>query len=113
MAHKKGLGSSKNGRDSESKRLGVKIFSGQEVRADTAATFAYSGSDAGKPDTVRYAYGNGHVILVTTHPEARAGSTVDWTYWDNYAVNSNTPVNNPDNPWQLVNAVFDNWLTLP
>jgi large subunit ribosomal protein L27 len=33
MAHKKGLGSSKNGRDSESKRLGVKIFAGQQVRA--------------------------------------------------------------------------------
>ncbi len=32
MAHKKGLGSSKNGRDSESKRLGVKIFAGQEVK---------------------------------------------------------------------------------
>ena len=33
MAHKKGLGSSRNGRDSESKRLGVKIFSGQQVKA--------------------------------------------------------------------------------
>jgi large subunit ribosomal protein L27 len=33
MAHKKGLGSSRNGRDSQSKRLGVKIFSGQEVTA--------------------------------------------------------------------------------
>jgi large subunit ribosomal protein L27 len=33
MAHKKGLGSSKNGRDSQSKRLGVKIFDGQEIRA--------------------------------------------------------------------------------
>lgn len=33
MAHKKGLGSSKNGRDSESKRLGVKRFDGQFVRA--------------------------------------------------------------------------------
>jgi large subunit ribosomal protein L27 len=33
MAHKKGLGSSKNGRDSQSKRLGVKIFAGQEVKA--------------------------------------------------------------------------------
>jgi large subunit ribosomal protein L27 len=32
MAHKKGLGSSRNGRDSESKRLGVKIFAGQQVR---------------------------------------------------------------------------------
>jgi large subunit ribosomal protein L27 len=33
MAHKKGLGSSRNGRDSESKRLGVKIFDGQDVKA--------------------------------------------------------------------------------
>ena len=31
MAHKKGLGSSKNGRDSHSKRLGVKRFGGQLV----------------------------------------------------------------------------------
>jgi large subunit ribosomal protein L27 len=33
MAHKKGLGSSRNGRDSQAKRLGVKVFSGQDVRA--------------------------------------------------------------------------------
>ena len=33
MAHKKGLGSSRNGRDSESKRLGVKKFDGQDVKA--------------------------------------------------------------------------------
>ena len=33
MAHKKGLGSSRNGRDSESKRLGVKVFAGQPVKA--------------------------------------------------------------------------------
>ena len=33
MAHKKGLGSSRNGRDSESQRLGVKIFAGQDVTA--------------------------------------------------------------------------------
>jgi large subunit ribosomal protein L27 len=31
MAHKKGLGSSRNGRDSNAKRLGVKVFSGQAV----------------------------------------------------------------------------------
>jgi large subunit ribosomal protein L27 len=35
MAHKKGLGSTKNGRDSRSKRLGVKRFAGQEVSAGT------------------------------------------------------------------------------
>ena len=33
MAHKKGAGSSKNGRESHSKRLGVKIFGGQKVVA--------------------------------------------------------------------------------
>ncbi len=33
MAHKKGLGSSRNGRDSNPKMLGVKIFDGQEVKA--------------------------------------------------------------------------------
>ena len=33
MAHKKGLGSSRNGRNSNAKRLGVKIFDGQTVTA--------------------------------------------------------------------------------
>ena len=33
MAHKKGMGSSRNGRDSEAKRLGVKLFDGQQVKA--------------------------------------------------------------------------------
>jgi large subunit ribosomal protein L27 len=35
MAHKKGLGSTKNGRDSRAQRLGVKRFAGQEVHAGT------------------------------------------------------------------------------
>ncbi len=33
MAHKKGMGSTKNGRDSESKRLGIKAFGGETVSA--------------------------------------------------------------------------------
>ena len=33
MAHKKGVGSSKNGRESHSKRLGVKIWGGQKINA--------------------------------------------------------------------------------
>jgi large subunit ribosomal protein L27 len=33
MAHKKGVGSTRNGRDSESKRLGVKMYGGQTVKA--------------------------------------------------------------------------------
>ncbi len=35
MAHKKGLGSTKNGRDSKAKRLGVKRFAGEKVNAGT------------------------------------------------------------------------------
>jgi len=35
MAHKKGLGSSRNGRDSHGQRLGVKAFSGEKVNAGT------------------------------------------------------------------------------
>ena len=35
MAHKKGVGSSRNGRDSQSKRLGVKRFAGQLVNGGT------------------------------------------------------------------------------
>ena len=33
MAHKKGAGSSRNGRDSQSKRLGIKLFGGEQARA--------------------------------------------------------------------------------
>ena len=33
MAHKKGAGSSRNGRESESKRLGVKVYGGQDAKA--------------------------------------------------------------------------------
>ncbi|MGH7426332.1 MAG: 50S ribosomal protein L27 [Candidatus Methylomirabilales bacterium] len=35
MAHKKGAAASRNGRDSKSKRLGVKVFGGQQVHAGT------------------------------------------------------------------------------
>ena len=35
MAHKKGQGSSRNGRDSQGQRRGVKVFAGQEVKAGT------------------------------------------------------------------------------
>lgn len=53
MAHKKGVGSSRNGRDSESKRLGVKRFGGQFVRAGNIlvrqrGTKFHPGSNVGK-----------------------------------------------------------------
>jgi large subunit ribosomal protein L27 len=52
VAHKKGLGSSKNGRDSNAKRLGVKVFDGQGVTAGAIivrqrGTRFYPGAGAG------------------------------------------------------------------
>ncbi len=52
MAHKKGVGSSKNGRESESKRLGVKIFGGQFAKAGNIlvrqrGTSHYPGANVG------------------------------------------------------------------
>ena len=59
MAHKKGLGSSRNGRDSNPKMLGVKIFSGQEVKAgmilvrQRGTRFrAGAGTGIGRDDTI-------------------------------------------------------------
>src|SRR5438046_10434592 len=59
MAHKKGLGSSRNGRDSNPKMLGVKIFSGQEVKSgmilvrQRGTKFrAGAGTGIGRDDTI-------------------------------------------------------------
>ncbi|MBM3739239.1 MAG: 50S ribosomal protein L27 [Acidobacteria bacterium] len=59
MAHKKGLGSSKNGRDSHSQRLGVKAFAGQTVTGGSIlvrqrGTRFYPGENVGigKDDTL-------------------------------------------------------------
>jgi large subunit ribosomal protein L27 len=53
MAHKKGVGSTRNGRESESKRLGVKKFGGQTVRAGNIlvrqrGTKMHPGTNVGK-----------------------------------------------------------------
>jgi len=53
MAHKKGVGSSKNGRDSQSHRLGVKRYSGQNIHAGTIivrqhGTRIHPGNNVGK-----------------------------------------------------------------
>ena len=59
MAHKKGLGSSRNGRDSNPKRLGVKIFAGQKVKAGMIIVRQRGtrfrpgpGTDIGRDDTI-------------------------------------------------------------
>jgi large subunit ribosomal protein L27 len=66
MAHKKGLGSSKNGRDSQSKRLGVKLFDGQEVKAGMIlARQRGSGAGIGRDDTI-FATRDGRVVFRTS-----------------------------------------------
>ena len=59
MAHKKGLGSSRNGRDSNPKMLGVKIFDGQDVKAGMILVRQRGtrfrpgpGADIGRDDTI-------------------------------------------------------------
>jgi large subunit ribosomal protein L27 len=67
MAHKKGLGSSRNGRDSNAKRLGVKVFAGQSVtggeiivRQRGTRFKPGDGTGIGKDDTI-FARGAGTV----------------------------------------------------
>lgn len=67
MAHKKGVGSTKNGRDSESQRLGVKRFGGQAVRAGNIivrqrGTKFHPGANVGKgSDDTLFALSDGVV----------------------------------------------------
>jgi large subunit ribosomal protein L27 len=72
MAHKKGLGSSRNGRDSNPKMLGVKIFDGQEVRAGMIVVRQRgsrfrpgSGAGIGRDDTI-FAKRDGRVEFRTS-----------------------------------------------
>ena len=85
MAHKKGLGSSRNGRDSESKRLGVKIFAGEtvtggEIIVRQRGTVFRPGDGVGlgrdhtiyatRPGTVEFTSGwRGRIISVTPAAE--------------------------------------------
>ncbi len=79
MAHKKGVGSSKNGRESASKRLGVKIFGGQVCKAGNIivrqrGTVHYPGKNVGKgSDDTLYALTDG---VVTFHRGNRDRSVV-------------------------------------
>ncbi len=67
MAHKKGVGSTRNGRDSESQRLGVKRFGGQTVRAGNIlvrqrGTKFHPGTNVGKgSDDTLFALSDGFV----------------------------------------------------
>jgi len=69
MAHKKAAGSTRNGRDSESKRLGVKRFGDQQVRAGSIlvrqrGTRFHPGSNVGRGgDDTLFAKADGRVVF--------------------------------------------------
>jgi large subunit ribosomal protein L27 len=77
MAHKKAGGSSRNGRDSESKRLGVKLFGGQIVRAGNIlvrqrGTAFHPGLNVGcGRDHTLFAKVDGQVVFETKGPKNR------------------------------------------
>lgn len=69
MAHKKGVGSSRNGRDSNPKYLGVKRYGGEQVKAGTIivrqrGTKIHPGLNVGRGgDDTLFALVNGHVVF--------------------------------------------------
>ncbi len=77
MAHKKAAGSTRNGRDSESKRLGVKRFGGETVSAGSIivrqrGTRFHPGSNVGLgKDHTLFATANGQVKFEVKGPENR------------------------------------------
>ncbi len=77
MAHKKAGGSSRNGRDSESKRLGVKLFGGQVARAGNIlvrqrGTRFHPGVNVGcGRDHTLFAKADGKVVFETKGPRNR------------------------------------------
>ena len=77
MAHKKAGGSTRNGRDSESKRLGVKRFGGETVQAGSIivrqrGTRFHPGTNVGiGRDHTLFATADGKVEFVTKGPNSR------------------------------------------
>lgn len=82
MAHKKGVGSSKNGRESESKRLGVKKFGGEFVKAGNIivrqrGTKHHPGTNVGMgKDHTLYALVDGKVVF-STHKGDRSKVSIE------------------------------------
>ncbi len=77
MAHKKAGGSSRNGRDSNSKRLGVKRFGGQlvlagEILVRQRGTRIHAGENVGMgKDHTLFAKSQGLVLFATKGPDSR------------------------------------------
>jgi len=85
MAHKKAAGSTRNGRDSESKRLGVKRYGGQVVKAGNIlvrqrGTKFHPGTDVGcGKDYTLFAKVDGKVVFETKGPLKRKYISIEAT----------------------------------
>ena len=83
MAHKKAGGSSRNGRDSESKRLGIKVFGGQKVSAGSIivrqrGTKFHNGVNVGcGKDHTLFALSDGVVKFMVKGPKNRKYVTIE------------------------------------
>lgn len=83
MAHKKAGGSTRNGRDSESKRLGVKRFGGEQVHAGSIivrqrGTQFHAGENVGcGRDHTLYAKTDGQVVFEIKGPKKRKFVRID------------------------------------
>jgi len=83
MAHKKGGGTTRNGRDSESKRLGVKVYGGQAINAGgiiirQRGTKVHAGENVGMgKDHTLFALVDGKVKFVTKGALQRHTVTVE------------------------------------
>jgi large subunit ribosomal protein L27 len=83
MAHKKAAGSTRNGRDSESKRLGVKKFGGEVVRAGNIlvrqrGTEYHPGKNVGLGrDHTLFATADGHVTFAVKGPLKRRTVSIE------------------------------------
>ncbi len=82
MAHKKAAGSTKNGRDSNAKRLGVKAYGGQQVSAGSIivrqrGTKFHAGDNVGRgKDDTLFAKADGSVAFVTKGKPVRTYVTI-------------------------------------
>ena len=83
MAHKKAGGSTRNGRDSESKRLGIKRFGGEQVQAGNIivrqrGTKFHPGENVGcGKDHTLYAKLDGRIVFETKGPKSRKFVRID------------------------------------
>ena len=83
MAHKKAGGSSRNGRDSESKRLGLKVFGGELVNAGSIivrqrGTKFHAGQNVGTGrDHTLFALVNGKVKYATRGPKSKPTVSIE------------------------------------